>query len=76
MTNPTPIGVIEDDDHQIRYYHIAIEDADRVRELFPAVHCQHGYDCCGNWYPNGGRVIHQNESYGYAVVEQNWYLNV
>lgn len=43
---------------------------------FPALHCQHSYDCCGDWYPNRGELIHVDAIYGYLIVSQRWVLNI
>jgi hypothetical protein len=45
-----------------------------ISELFPNVHCQHSYDCCGQWYPNAGIFV--GYVFGGFIVEQKVQLNI
>ena len=50
----------------------------------PSQHCQHEYDCCGNWYQSGFRVVNKypflieedEGTYGSYVVMVTWDRNV
>ena len=42
--------------------------------LFPSEHCQHSYDCCGNWYPSRGYILERESDM--VLVSQPWTLNV
>ena len=49
---------------------------DEIESQFTGEHCQHDYDCCGNWYPSAGKIINYNSSYNFVIVEQFFTLNV
>jgi len=47
-----------------------------VQKRFPAERCQHSHDCCGNYYPYSGDLIHTDDIYNRIVVTQSFHLNV
>lgn len=79
-TQITPIGEFplhEDGTAVARFYKVPWEITRKeVAELFPAIRCEHSYDCCACWYPDQGKIIRKDEIYGFAIVQQNFYQNV
>ena len=85
-------GAIDQEDEKATYYtSIGIEpfvepdDLERaIDEIMPREHCQHEYDCCGNWYQGGFRVVNkypylitdEEGTYGSYVVMVTWDRNV
>ena len=85
-------GAIDQEDEKATYYtSIGIEpfvepdDLERaIDEIMPREHCQHEYDCCGNWYQGGFRVVNkypylitdEEGTYGSYVVMVTWARNV
>jgi hypothetical protein len=47
---------------------------DHVAEQYPATHCQHEHDCCGQRYHSRPRLELMNEEM--AVFKYPWHLNV
>lgn len=41
---------------------------------YPGTHCQHGHDCCANWYNSGCRIANMTATS--AKVVQSAYLNI
>ena len=72
------IGTTKDEEHgewYARYMRITpCVDKAWVDEWLPATHCQHEYDCCGNFYSYPARVI-GDESQG-TIVAQSWFRNI
>jgi hypothetical protein len=73
---PIQIGQFYDGDDIVKLYRIDVEQVEKVREIFPSISCRHSYDCCANWYPNTGCVIHIDSSYEYAIVQQRYIQNI
>lgn len=38
------------------------------RENFPPTHCQHEYDCCGNWYLEHSTVQRAHNRRNYIIT--------
>ena len=85
-------GAIDQEDERATYYtSIGIEPfvepkelEKAIDEIMPSQHCQHEYDCCGNWYQSGFRVVNKypfliaedEGTYGSYVVMVTWDRNV
>ena len=73
----TKIGSLFDDsgEYESTYYLVdGIVDQEWVNSKFPSNHCQHEYDCCGNWYARTGSIVgtdHDN-----TIVRQFWVQNI
>ena len=48
--------------------------SEMIWNIFPAIRCQHDYDCCGNWYPNSGTFV--GWDFNKIIVRQSFHLNV
>tara|TARA_A100001391_G_scaffold147890_1_gene105369 strand:- start:6546 stop:6887 length:342 start_codon:yes stop_codon:yes gene_type:complete len=85
-------GAIDQEDEKATYYtsigiepFVEPEELEKaIDEIMPAEHCQHEYDCCGNWYQGGFRVVNkypylitdEEGTYGSYVVMVTWARNV
>ena len=85
-------GAIDQEDERATYYtsigiepFVEPEELERaIDEIMPREHCQHEYDCCGNWYQGGFRVVNkypylitdEEGTYGSYVVMVTWARNV
>ena len=45
-----------------------------INNHFPAQHCKHDYDCCGNWYRNTPTVVEVFK--GKYIVNFTWHQNI
>ncbi len=68
--------VLDDGETRILIHRIDIDEVEKIHEMFPETHCQHSYDCCGNWYASRAVVIHEDRLYNYALVRQSSFKNV
>lgn len=48
---------------------------DLVAGMFPATHCHHEHDCCGNWYARRATWT-RGAARNTIVVVQGWALNI
>jgi len=47
-----------------------------IKENLPSTHCQHDYDCCGNYYQSSAEIIHEDSTHNIQIAAQRSYLNV
>ena len=75
--NVSEIGSLSDEDgeSQVVYYSVEdLVDQSWVSKHFPSRHCTHEYDCCGNWYPDTGKIVGRDCKT--TVVSQVWGVNI
>jgi len=63
-----------------------VDDADIAHELHislerqgipvAGIECQHDFDCCGNWYPDGISILSIDRSYDQVTIQQIFHQNV